>query len=896
MQNAISVALALAVGAACAGEGAFATRPAAVQDGAKVRITFAVAAPTNVEVSALGVDGTVVRHLAAGVLGGDKAPPPPLKAGLSQSLEWDLRDDFGKPAQGGPFRVRVRAGMGVRFGRFLGGDDPYTFGLIASMVSDEQGNLYAVGYREEDSLTCMTLRAFSPEGKYLRTLMPFPADLEPGAMRDVAAWDDEGKCFRPRNYRSTNVQFYLLMGGNGSGMTPSVTLHLVAATKEHGILLTDGRSLFRLDARGAVAGEKFKTRPLWAAGTPPRCGHTYAALSPDGKALYISGRYSAKSRYGHPYDPRYPPGVVYRLTLDGDAPAEPFATIKVEHQDGLGGNWTADGGDWAAYGLAGAPKGPVHGVAADARGRVYVADRERGRVAVFDESGKEVGHVAVRWPDQLAVHPRTGALYVLEKRCVPRKSVDLKLMRFDSIGPDARPAAEHEIAGTADLVAMAFSFPGDRALCWLRTSITKAGKYSLLALEDKGKAFEPVETAYQPRPDSQWGWHRLAVDFDRDEVYGSDGTVGMWRYDGKTGNGIRLMKDGKPFWSQDLAVGYHGLLYARQGRGAPEFQDYSGPFARYTRDLEPAPFAGTGTHVLSQHIYSREGPGYAERGLGVGPDGRSYISFMYDWATYWVVCYGPDGKFQDGQHLEVKDKEGKSRGRATIGPVNPANGGIRVDLAGNIYLGLWNWPKDAPVPAKWAKDLSYLCTTGSVFKFGPDGGAVHSPAKGQKPDAASLRPPGTKGIEARAGYRDAGVFADAFIEGAVAAYPGYGPFSHSSWGNNLCCTCRTPRFDLDRYGRLYLPNAITNSVRIVDNAGNQILEFGRYGNFDSLYVNPNLPEGKAGKPTVVIPDIPLGWPTGAGVSRDAIYVCDTYSRRGVRVEYTFAAEETCAVK
>jgi hypothetical protein len=177
--------------------------------------------------------------------------------------------------------------------------------------------------------------------------------------------------------------------------------------------------------------------------------------------------------------------------------------------------------------------------------------------------------------------------------------------------------------------------------------------------------------------------------------------------------------------------------------------------------------------------------------------------------------------------------------------------------------------------------LPYLATTGSVFKFGPEGGAVHSPAKGEKLDA--LRPPGARGIEARSGYRDANVFSEAFVEGALAAYPGYGPFSHSSWGSNLCCTCRTPRFDLDRYGRLYLPNAITNSVRVVDNAGNQIIEFGRYGNFDSLHS------------IVAVPDIPLGWPTGAGVSRDAIYVCDTYNRRGVRLEYTFAAEETCPV-
>ena len=127
----------------------------------------------------------------------------------------------------------------------------------------------------------------------------------------------------------------------------------------------------------------------------------------------------------------------------------------------------------------------------------------------------------------------------------------------------------------------------------------------------------------------------------------------------------------------------------------------------------------------------------------------------------------------------------------------------------------------------------------------------------------------------------------------MATYPGYGPFSHANWGGNSCCVCRVPRFDLDRYGRLYMPNAITNSVRIVDNAGNQVLEFGKYGNFDSQYVPADSEDGK---PLVSTPAIPLTWPTGAGVSEKAIYVLDTYSRRVVRIIRTYAAEATCEVK
>ena len=95
-----------------------------------MKISFTLSAPADVEVAVLDAQGKAVRHLAAGVLGAKNPPPEPLKAGLAQTLEWDLRDDFGKPAAGGPFKVQVRAGMSVRFGKIMG-TSPYT-GVVTS--------------------------------------------------------------------------------------------------------------------------------------------------------------------------------------------------------------------------------------------------------------------------------------------------------------------------------------------------------------------------------------------------------------------------------------------------------------------------------------------------------------------------------------------------------------------------------------------------------------------------------------------------------------------------------------------------------------------------------------------------------------------------------------------
>jgi len=131
------------------------------------------------------------------------------------------------------------------------------------------------------------------------------------------------------------------------------------------------------------------------------------------------------------------------------------------------------------------------------------------------------------------------------------------------------------------------------------------------------------------------------------------------------------------------------------------------------------------------------------------------------------------------------------------------------------------------------------------------------------------------------------------VAGALAAYPGLAPFSKAGLGGNTCCVCRTPRFDLDRYGRLALPNAVTNSVWVYDNAGNLIAEIGRYGNFDSQFVPP----GSVDKiPLVAVPEIPLAWPSGTGFGTSSLYINDTYSRRVVRADLTWDVEQTCPVR
>src|SRR5689334_21625417 len=91
----------------------FTKRPVATKTGDRVKIEFAVNRETDVSVFIEDSASKTIRHLVAGVLG--KNPPAPLKPNsLDQSIEWDGKADWGKPAGAGPFKVRVALGLGAR--------------------------------------------------------------------------------------------------------------------------------------------------------------------------------------------------------------------------------------------------------------------------------------------------------------------------------------------------------------------------------------------------------------------------------------------------------------------------------------------------------------------------------------------------------------------------------------------------------------------------------------------------------------------------------------------------------------------------------------------------------------------------------------------------------------
>jgi hypothetical protein len=190
---------------------------------------------------------------------------------------------------------------------------------------------------------------------------------------------------------------------------------------------------------------------------------------------------------------------------------------------------------------------------------------------------------------------------------------------------------------------------------------------------------------------------------------------------------------------------------------------------------------------------------------------------------------------------------------ALITGMTDQSGSIRVDGAGNVYVLQIGWPTGHVPPRGFDKDPAYLRATGTVYKFGPAGGQF---VKGQP-------------------------------VGALAAYStACGPIS-GNWASTVSvCHCTKSRFEVDGFGRLYIPNPFTYKVTVRDNADNEIVSFGGYGNFDAQ--GPGSAEPK--------PEIPLGWAITVGASERAIYVGDSLNHRVVRADKRSVAEETCDVK
>jgi len=874
---------------------AFAQKPSIKKEGDRWVIAFATTVACDATVAVVGPDGKIVRHLASGVLG-TNAPWPYQQNSLSQKIEWDGKDDQGRPA---PARCKVNVGLGLKavLDKVIG-DEPRIHVGTASMASDAQGNVYSIGSGNGNS----NISVMDREGRYVRMVWPPPAHMPPdklGSMGFVKRLD--GKLVPSTDNGCTGSYFR----GQGVGLFGNLGQHTPVVTPDGkellfimGTLGNESRHLVRLGTDGSLPVGNVMTID---ADRYAERGEMHLGVSPDGTWVYFCGGFDAKKKNF----------AVYRRKLaDLKSPVGKVAQVIPEVFVGKPG--TA-GNDEKHL-------GSPRGVACDGEGHVYVADFGNDRIQVFGPDATFLKSLPVPRPYQVVVNPKSGEVYTLS--CQPNSSV--ALVKLGGI-KDPSVRASLPLAKAKEYPPCVFKLCLDAAASPVGLWVLVSGKgiedkaaVGFWRIEDRGAAFEKVKNLSSEidAPWNDWafpmptGKGYIIADPNREEIYVKDPAgcfpVNFMRVNGRTGKLIEHIK-GSPGPCEDLAMGPDGLIYVR----ADGFGKYVVRFD--PTDRKCVPFAkGVDYTWCGQKTTAIRVAGSSDRNSGV----RTFQN-GFDVAAngdIYLILTEADNKFVDEVHklgqgdklttansvsamfLQVYAPDGTLKHASALPGLTNSNG-MRVARNGDVYISLAARKVGLKEPDgiasgescdfRWGTVLRFASAFGT-FPIGRIHGTWDTPVPAGGP-SYMLNDSGFKPTP----------------ETVRWDYPGQSP-SLSQGGN---CSCYNSCLDLDGFERAWVPMSQNFSVNAVDANGNVMLRVGAYGNQDSRGKDSPVLDPKTGqlrprrtddpanlKPPKELAD-EIGWraPRFVAASDEALYVNDTGNQRIVRCALGYAVEETVSL-
>ncbi|MGE3807778.1 MAG: hypothetical protein AB7K24_24200 [Gemmataceae bacterium] len=813
-------------------------------------VTFELSALTDVEVALLDPQTKkVVRHLAAGVLG-PKAPAPLAANARAQRLEWDGLDDLRRPvARPGELSVRVRAGMSVALEQIVGGN-PYAYYSedmrhydhgpwgINGLEVKADGKVYVLGH--SSNLGPPALRQYDSEGNFLRTLFPIPAGKDPQTMSGWGLRLKPDGTYAPSFNKLTDPSLTetLLDPGHlqmARLMPTPDPKHLQLWRTGAG---KDAFELLTINNDGTIASDAAERSPGLMIKNPPLplglvesggvlaqslLGPVFTCYSPDGKSFYLSGVFAAHTRYGSiqeiKADGFWRDGQVFKVDL-ATRTARPFFALPADKvPTDLKERLRVFGGanSYAA----------LHGVAVDQDENVFIGDRVNKRIVVLDKNGKQIRVLPVEHVDAIAVG-KAGNLYATTRMGDYHAPGVVQLLKFNNWRKDDKPAAALEVSKTGYTGQHKHSYV---AVCETDKGTNVWVAYTQMPVrvyrdDDKGlallKDFYRVEGAQRCL-----GFDRMQVDPQTEDVYVLDAHDALWQI----GNWKEPRTIKVPLKTATIAIDARRrhLFIRTLADGASSYS--VGKVARYQLDRDdfpPVNFGDTGSNRLSGPIkYEWCFEGNADAGLAVAPNGNVAVV----------------GEPRDGLRVFAGREDKVPWEAVTIAKLPALAGGVRFDLAGNLYVGIVDG-KPPTLPG-FEKDR-FRTNIGRIHKYAPTG-TLESGKLFPKPPAAPAQ---------------------------IYDVP-FGAFE-------IDCVKRSPRFGVDGYGRLYYPTNIAQRVAVCDNAGNEILHFGTYGNRDST----------GGLPGDLVPTkgIPLAFPNSVDASDDFVYVADMVNQRVLRLRKRFQVE------
>ena len=816
--------------------------------------TFELDMLSDVEVAIVDpAKNTVVRHLAAGVLG-PKAPPPFAANSRSQKLEWDGKDDYRvKVLKPESLVVRVRAEMSVALEQIVGGD-PYAyfseemghndhspFG-INGLEAKPDGKVYVLGH--SSNLGPPALRQYDIDGNYLQTVFPPPAGKDIKAMKGWGINVKPDGTYTPKFNRLTDPSLTTTFLDTGTGgmarlfPTPDkIRLRLWntgigGANFDLMTINTDGTIPEAPVER--LHGPLVKSPPVGLGPVTPNShvvnsllGPVFTCSTPDGKNFYLSGIYAATTLYGSVKEVKsegfWRDGQIWKVDMETRT-AKVFFSLEEKAIPATAKDRKSALGGMHSY-------ASLHGVAVDKDENVFICDRLNKRVVVLDRNGKIFREIPVENPDAIALSPRTGTLY-LTTRFGDEQSGQgqVNLLKFSDWRKDDKPAVNERVSATG--------YTGHHKHSYVVVCDTDKGSNVWVAYtqmpvriyrdDDKGfrllKDFYRVENAQRCL-----GFDRMEVDQLTEEVYVLDDHASVWKIsDWKKPRFVKL-----PVKTASITIDSRNRhLYARTL--ADGSSSYSvGKVARFNLDREfsPANFGNTGTNRLTpafQHEWCFTGNG--DKGIAVSPNGNVAVV----------------GDPKDGLRVFAGTQTKVPWESTTVAKLPHAAGGVRFDLQGNLYVGYVD-RKPTTVMQGFEGDR-FAEAMGRIHKYAPTGTMESENLFPKVPAGPSM----TYDVL-------------------------YGAFDTD-------CITRTPRFSVDGFGRITYPTNIAQRVAVMDNAGNEILYFGTYGNRDSM-------GGLAGD-LVPAKGIPLAFPNSVEATDNYIYVADMVNHRLLRIKKVFKAEAT----
>ncbi|MBL8027771.1 MAG: T9SS type A sorting domain-containing protein [Fibrobacteres bacterium] len=841
----------------------FTAPPASTVTDSGIWVNFTVSEYTDATIEITDNNGKLLRSLASGKLG-PKAPIPFIKNSLTQNVFWNRKNDYNE-AVFGNFNIKVLLNLGTKFDRIYGfRGENLSRGDVSGISVDTNGNIIIV---TSDFLGNNATLLYNRSGQYVRTLLPYPSyhpeERQKGFGRIKRA---DGK-FMPMIFQGHYGDIIQTIAGStrhSFEVSPQGWVLIGSSNGVTSYLGTRGdHRLFTVGLDGSCPRDTI-CGPIFPWVTGKIATGAYGSVSPDGQWFYSAG-FQDNNRVLN--------GRVYKTLLN--------STTKIDAQTPF------------ISGLVDA-----HGISTDTAGNIYVCDWGDSAVKIFNAAGTKIASCKVGKPDIVKVNRKNGQIYVLslDSAIITPKGPLMKISKFSPL-PTLTPIFDTAIVWEALVKkkwpVMSIDDRANPPLIWLSKS-TYSGP-TAYSFQDNGSSIAKTGVEIGKRSADAWAQCQFLFDpgyiaVDREEKYLFAGNDKWTKVDLTTGT-----LTSSPIRCAELAFDRNNTIY---GIGAGNSTTAFDSVQRWNINGTRIPFPdGTMFKRVPTYMWANK---TASRGMMFDNKGDLYLHMNSPYARLFNqrMCVLNDST---NNTVDIYDASVNLKQKRVI-QLPASAGGLQVNNNGDIYVAYNTKPKGINYPdgimqlnpqlpqisfpfgsaTPWFCDFSpwnyYLLMIGSVYKFSSNGGYIVRSADQATTASSSDLTEDTVPTRQYAG--DFRGYCD--VSGATWQYYGTSPISALENGGHPTCVCYTPRFAVDGFNRVFIPNAYTFDVRIIDDNRNEITRFGEYG-------NPDQQGTGSAHPT---PEIPLTYPGFVTQINRSIYVADLRASRVVKVKMTYADSAT----